>query len=56
MITFSYEIANDKKSLQGEAKAALVLRSNDEGIRIAGEKEQWSDFRFRVESLFRGAP
>lgn len=39
-IVFSYEIANDKKTLKGEAKAMMVLQSNDEGIRIVGEKEQ----------------
>ncbi len=40
MVTFTYEIANEKKSLQGEAKAVLVLQGNDDGIRIAGEKER----------------
>lgn len=40
VITFSYEIANARKSLKGEAKAVLTLQDSDQGIRIIGEKEQ----------------
>jgi len=40
VITFAYEISNEKKTLQGEAKAVLVLQSNDEETRIVTEKEQ----------------
>jgi hypothetical protein len=40
VITFTYEISNEKKSLKGEAKAVLTLQSNDEGISIIGEREQ----------------
>jgi hypothetical protein len=40
MITYSYEISNEKKTLTGEAKALLVLQSSDEGVKIVGEREQ----------------
>jgi hypothetical protein len=39
VITFAYEISNEKKSLKGEAKSVLTLQSSDEGIRIVGERE-----------------
>ncbi|MEK6698493.1 MAG: hypothetical protein AABZ10_05545 [Nitrospirota bacterium] len=39
-VDFTSKIANARRTLQGEAKAVLVLRGNDEGIRIVGEKEQ----------------